>query len=97
MPLHTLPQLFQKLMTLYASATTLEEKMEVIAMFGNAGLIETLPKLEEIIREPTTPEWLRIKAIFALRRMTTVAPFEVQYMPFFISINRANLFLIWRI
>jgi len=54
------------------------DRMDIITLFGNAGLIELYPTIEELIREPTSPDYLRSKAIFALRKMCNIIPLEVQ-------------------
>merc|ERR1712142_1290130 len=65
----------EKLLT---DATEPRDRMEIVAMFGNAGLLELYPTIEEIIKEPNTPHYLRSKAIYALRKMCNVIPLEVQ-------------------
>merc|ERR1719422_2684352 len=51
---------------------------DTISLFGNAGLLELYPTLEELIEEPATPDYLRSEAIFALRKMCNTIPLEVQ-------------------
>merc|ERR1712012_479933 len=68
----------ESLVTLLEQTEGPRERMHIITLFGNAGLIELYPTIEELIKEPTTPDYLRSKAIFALRKMCNIIPLEIQ-------------------
>lgn len=54
------------------------EQILVLKAISNAGLLETLPVLSRVIRDPQCKTMVRAEAILALRQLKNVVPREVQ-------------------
>ena len=67
----------QDLIQMLRSSTTLRGRLEVIAVFANAGLQDLIPELEVIISDVRSPPVMKVKAISALRKMASKAPRKV--------------------
>ena len=57
--------------------SAIDEKMAIVKAIGNAGIVDFFPDIERIIKDKTEPAVIRKEAIFALRRLTSVAPMAV--------------------
>nr|APP91162.1 vitellogenin [Platynereis dumerilii] len=57
----------------WQSAQATHEKLLIIKALGNAGLVEFVPLLEPIIKDPSANPEVRAKAIYSLRRVSPMA------------------------
>ena len=53
------------------------EKVAVIKAIGNTGIVDFIPDMERIIKDRSHKQHIRKEAIYALRKMTEVAPIAV--------------------
>jgi len=70
----------QKIITELHACRTVEEKLLVVSVIGNSGLLELVPELEKLILDITTPVPVKTKAIFALKKMIPFIPKKVQQL-----------------
>ena len=67
----------EEMNTMLRSARTTDEKILVLKAMGNAGLPECITPIKSIITSTSEPTPVKVKAIYALRRIAPIVKSEV--------------------
>jgi HEAT repeat protein len=54
-----------------------ETRVAVVKAIGNAGVVEFIPDVERIIKDLSQPKFIRVAAVYALKKLTLVTPIVV--------------------
>ena len=69
----------EEMNTMLRSATTTDEKILVLKAMGNAGLPECITPIKSMITSTSEPTPVKVKAIYALRRIAPIVKSEVTF------------------
>ena len=69
----------EELNTMLRSARTSDEKIWVLKAMGNAGLPECITPIKNIITSTSESTPVKVKAIYALRRIAPIVKSEVSF------------------